>query len=290
MKIVDRKTKKERKMVYAKSVTFLYKTFLGRLVLKLISNRLASKIVGCYMNSSLSKKRIKKTIDENHIDMTLFENKEYKSFNDFFTRHKKELNFDMKKDHFVSPCDSKLIVMKLNKNSSFDIKGSKYNLKDIIKKDLTEEYENGYALIFRLEVSDYHRYHFIDNGTRDDYQYIKGKLHTVQPIAYQNYRVFHKNAREYTTLHTENFGDIVEVEVGALMVGRITNNNKIKSFHKGDEKGYFEFGGSTIILFVKDKEIIIDDDILFNSILGKETIVSCGEKIGIKYKKSFAQK
>ncbi len=75
-----------------------------------------------------------------------------------------------------------------------------------------------------------------------------------------------------------------------MLVGKITNNKKIKSFHKGDEKGYFEFGGSTIILFVKDKEIIIDDDILLNSTLSKETMVSCGERIGIKYKKSFAQK
>ena len=284
MKIVNRETKKEREMVYAKSVIFLYRTFIGRIILKIISCRFISKIVGRYMNSSLSKKRITKTIQENHIDMKLFENREFKSFNDFFTRRKKKLVFDMDKNHFVSPCDAKLLVMKLNNNSSFDIKGSTYNLKNIINKDLTKEYSKGYALIFRLEVTDYHRYHYIDDGTRDDYQFIKGRLHTVQPIAYQNYRVFHQNAREYTILHTDNFGDIVEVEVGALLVGKITNDKKLKKYHKGDEKGYFEFGGSTIILFVKDNQITIDNDILFNSTLGKETEVACGEKIGIKCK------
>lgn len=282
MKMVDRKTEKEYELKYSKSVTFLYQNIFGRVVLKLLNNRLMANIVAKYMNSKLSIKRIQKTIKENKIDMNIFQQEDWPSFNAFFIRKKKNLNFDMDKNHFVSPCDSKLLAIKLNKDSMFDIKGSIYTLKDIIKEDLSKEYQNGYALIFRLEVGDYHRYHFIDDGTKEDYKFIKGCLHTVQPIAYNKYKIFHKNCREYTTLHTKNFGDILEVEVGAMMIGKITNNKSITSFKKGDEKGYFEFGGSTIILFVKDKQVILDNDILFNSSLGKETIVSCGEKIGIK--------
>ena len=71
------------------------------------------------------------------------------------------------------------------------------------------------------------------------------------------------------------------MEVGAMNIGRIENNPETK-FHKGDEKGHFEFGGSSIILFVKDNKIILDEDILLNSTLGKETSISCGEKIGKK--------
>ena len=283
MKIVDRKTKKEKLLEYNDSVKFLYTNIFGRVILKLINNRFISKMVGKYMDSKLSIKRIDKTIKKNNIDMNLFEKKEYSSFNDFFTRRKKNLNFDIDSEHFVSPPDAKLLAIKLNKDSSFDIKGSIYSLKNIIKEDLTSKYKNGYALIFRLEVSDYHRYHFIDDGKLSEYKYIKGKLNTIQPIAY-NKKIFHTNCREYTTLYTKNFGDIIEVDVGALLVGKITNNKEITKFKKGDEKGYFEFGGSTIILFVEDKKVIIDNDILLNSTLGKETIVSCGEKIGIKVK------
>ena len=283
MIIVNRKTKEEKVLQYNDSIKFLYTSLIGRVILRLINNRFISKIVGKYMNSKLSIKRIKNTIKENNIDMSLYEKKEYTSFNDFFTRHKKNINFDTKKDHFISPADSKLLVMKLNKNSSFDIKRSVYTLKDIVKEDLSNKYSDGYALIFRLEVSDYHRYHFIDDGYLDEYKYIRGKLNTVQPIAY-NKKVFLTNSREYTILHTKNFGDVIEVDVGALLVGKITNNKNIKDFKKGDEKGYFEFGGSTIILFVENNKIIIDNDILLNSTLGKETIVSCGEKIGIKCK------
>ena len=284
MKMVDRKTKEEKTLEYSGSVKFLYTDLFGRLILKLINNRFVSKLVGKYMNSKLSIKRINKTIKENNIDMSLYEKKEYTSFNDFFTRHKKNLNFDMGKNHFVSPSDSKVLVMKLGKHSEFDIKGSIYTLKDIVKEDLTDKYQNGYALIFRLEVTDYHRYHFIDDGNLGEYKYIKGRLNTVQPIAY-NKKIFHTNSREYVTMHTKNFGDVIEVDVGALLVGKITNNKKINEFKKSDEKGYFEFGGSTIILFVQEDKVIIDNDILLNSTLGKETIVSCGEKIGIKYKK-----
>ena len=282
MIIVNRKTKEERTLQYSGSVIFLYTSIIGRVILKLINNRFISKVVGRYMNSKISTKRINKTIKENNIDMSLFEKKEYISFNDFFTRRKKNLNFDTNKNHFVSPADAKVLAIKLNKNSSFDIKRSNYDLKTIIKEDLSDKYKDGYALIFRLEVSDYHRYHFIDDGTLDEYKYIKGRLNTVQPIAY-NKKIFHTNSREYTILHTKNFGDVVEVDVGALLVGKITNNKEIKKFKKGDEKGYFEFGGSTIILFIQDKKITIDNDILLNSTLGKETIVSCGEKIGTKY-------
>ena len=101
MKIVDRKTKNERTLEYSGSVKFLYTSLLGRIILKLITCRFVSKLVGSYMNSKLSIGRIKKTIKANNIDMSIYEKKKYTSFNDFFTRQKKELNFDTKKDDFV---------------------------------------------------------------------------------------------------------------------------------------------------------------------------------------------
>ena len=286
MKMVDRKTKKEKELVYDRSLLFLYHNFLGRIILKLLYLPFISKLVGKYMNSKSSCKRINKTIKKYNIDMNLYEKKDYKSFNDFFTRKKKNIAIDSNSNHFIAPADSKLLAIKLNKEASFDIKNSIYNLRNIIDKDLTEEYRDGYALIFRLEVSDYHHYHFIDDGSLDEYSFINGILHTVQPIAYEKYPVFHRNTREYTILHTKNFDDVIEVDVGALIVGKIVNNKEKRDYKKGEEKGYFEFGGSTIILFVKNNIINIDNDILLNSTLNKETIVSCGERIGTKIKKN----
>ena len=67
-------------------------------------------------------------------------------------------------------------------------------------------------------------------------------------------------------------------------MGRIKNHHQNYSFKKGEEKGYFEFGGSTIVLLFKKDTITIDKDILDNSKDNIETIVKYGEKIGKKFK------
>ena len=86
-------------------------------------------------------------------------------------------------------------------------------------------------------------------------------------------------SKDETQEETKNVGDIVEIEVGSLMVGKIINHD-IKKFARGNEKGYFKFGGSTIVLLVNDIEI--DEDILENSKNDLETVVKLGEKIGRK--------
>ncbi len=83
-------------------------------------------------------------------------------------------------------------------------------------------------------------------------------------------------------LHTENFGDIVQIEVGAMLVGRICNRHGEYNFHRGEEKGKFEFGGSTIVILIEKDRITLDSDILENSAHGIETVVKYGSKIGKK--------
>ena len=135
-------------------------------------------------------------------------------------------------------------------------------------------------MIFRLCVDDYHRYSYFDSGKQEGNHHINGVLHTVRPIALSEEKVFSQNDREWTILHTDNFGDVTQIEVGAMMVGKIVNHRCCNSFIRGEEKGYFKFGGSTIVLLINN--IKIDDDILENSSSGIETIVKLGEKIGEK--------
>lgn len=282
MIVVDRKTKKEIEYTPGVLVSFLYNNVVGRMILKLLTNRVFANLGACFMNSRLSKFMMNSKIREYNIDMSKFIDKEYKSYNDFFTRRIKKLKYDNNSNSFISPCDSKLMILRLDKETKFKIKDSIYNVNEIINDSIVNEYMNGYALIFRLDVNDYHRYSYIDNGTRSDFKYIKGELHTVQPIVYDKVKVFHRNSREWCVLHTDNFDDVIMMEVGALLVGKINNDkNKVK-FKKCDEKGYFSFGGSTIVLFVKENIVSFDEDILENSKKGKETIVSCGERIGVK--------
>ena len=264
----------------------MYGSAVGRVFLKTLTAPAVSRIAGSFMDSRPSKLLIKPFIKRSGIDTSQYIMEGFRSYNDFFTRVVKpeKRPVDFTPEHLISPCDSKLTVYKISKNSIFRIKGSRYRVRDLLQNDfLAQRYCGGYCLIFRLEVDDYHRYCYIDNGIKTDNTFIAGELHTVNPIALEKYNIYKRNSREYTVLHTEHFGDVVQVEVGAMMVGRIVNHHGECAFFRGQEKGKFEFGGSTIVMLFGKDTIIPDRDILVNSSEGIETVVKYGEKIGVKY-------
>ncbi|MDD2238451.1 MAG: phosphatidylserine decarboxylase [Bacilli bacterium] len=267
-----------------KFILFFYNTIIGRLLLKILTINIISKIVGLFLSTRLSKSLIKRFIKKNNINMNDYKDIKYKSFNNFFIREIKagKRPINNKNNALISPCDGRLLVYKINNANIFKIKNSYYDIHDLIKNDVSNEYLNGYALIFRLCVNDYHRYCYIDNGIKSDNNYIKGILHTVRPVAFDKYNVYKTNSREWTILKTENFGNVIQIEVGALCVGKIVNHHQQDAFKKGEEKGYFKFGGSTIILLFKENTIKINKEILKNSLNNIETIVKLGEKIGNK--------
>ncbi len=267
-----------------KVMRFLYGKKLGKPVLWLSVRRNSSRIVGTYMNSRFSKKDVKNAVAKYGIDLSQYEKQEFDSYNDFFTRKiKPECRpIDKAPEHLIAPCDSKLRVFPITEVSDYIIKNAPYTVEQLLGGDeRAKEYIGGLCCIFRLSVDDYHRYCYIDNGTREPYKKIKGVLYTVSHVQGKQYNYFKRNTRVYTVLHTENFGDVVHVEVGATLVGRIRNLAQT-SFKRGDEKGYFEYGGSTIVLLFKKDSVCIDGDILKNSREGHETAVKFGSKIGVK--------
>ena len=161
------------------------------------------------------------------------------------------------------------------------VKGLTYSLRELINNDkLAQKYDKGTCIVLRLCPTYYHRFHFIDDGIKSHERHINGVFHTVNPIANDVYPIYKENTREYCVHRTENFGDVIVMEVGALLVGRIVNNMEKCRTKKGAEKGYFEYGGSTVVLIFKKDAIIPDDDILVNTVAGYETKVNMGEKIG----------
>lgn len=263
----------------------LYTTLPGRLALKLLTAPLFSELAGNFCDSRASQKMIIPFIRRAKIDMSEYEPAAYRSFNDFFTRKiRPEVRpTDMTPEHFISPCDAKLYIYEINEHSVFKIKNSFYSISSLVKNNrLASEYSGGLCMIFRLEPDNYHRYIYIDNGNSSHTCRIKGRFHTVNPISLGTADVYSENTREVTILHTENFGDVVQAEIGAMMVGRISNFHKSGTFRRGTEKGLFEFGGSTIVLLVKKGTILPDRDIIRNTAEGFETIVKTGEKIGRK--------
>lgn len=133
----------------------------------------------------------------------------------------------------------------------------------------------------RLSVDDYHRYIYPVSGRRSHERTINGIFHTVQPIALEHCPVYKENTRKYCIIKTNEFGTILMMEVGAMMVGRITNHEAEPGYvTRGEEKGYFEFGGSTIILLTQKGAVLPRKNILYRSARGEETRIRQGEKIG----------
>ena len=182
----------------------------------------------------------------------------------------------------MAPADSKLTYYPINDDTILEIKDTKYQLKDLLQDEtLAKEYVGGICLVFRLAVDDYHRYSYVDDGQIVFHKKIKGIFHTVNPIANDYYPIYKMNSREYTVIDSNNFGRMIQMEVGAMMVGKIVNY-KHSIATKGEEKGYFEFGGSTVVLILKKDTVKIDDDIINNSSENIETRVLLGQTIGHK--------
>ena len=112
---------------------------------------------------------------------------------------------------------------------------------------------------------------------------IKGRYYSVSPYALaSNFtKVFCENKREYCILKTKNIGDVLLAPVGATMVGTILSTYKANEpLQKGDEMGYFSFGGSTVVILVDKDKVKLDQDLIDNTKNRIETLVKMGEKIG----------
>ena len=261
----------------------LYGCAAGRLLLKPLTAPGLSRLAGRFLSTKLSCVFIKPFIKSNRIDMSQFEPVEYASYNDFFSRRIREeaRTVDMDPEHLISPADSKLTALPVTENGRFTLKHTEYTVGALLKDPaLASGYVGGWALIFRLTVDDYHRYCYAFDAEKGENVVIPGRLHTVNPIANDFFPIYKENAREYTILRTERFGDVIAMEVGALLVGKIVNHHGAATVRRGQEKGYFQFGGSTVVLLLKKDTAVLDSDILENSRQGIETVVKFGEKIG----------
>lgn len=267
-----------------RALHFLYNTKAGGWIVSVMIRPWVSNLAGKLMDSGISRIAIRTFAKKNRIDLSQYEDRKYHSFNDFFTRKiRPELRpVDMEKRHLIAPCDSKLSVYPITDTMQVQVKGAKYTLQTLLRDpELAKRFEGGWFLLLRLTKDDYHRYCYVDDGVKGENVRIPGVYHTVNPIAGEHYRIYRENTREYSLLESENFGSVLMMEVGAAMVGRIVNHHGAQQVLRGQEKGLFEFGGSTVILCMQKDRVLPDEDLLRNTANGAETVVRQGERIGI---------
>ncbi|MCR5638618.1 MAG: phosphatidylserine decarboxylase [Lachnospiraceae bacterium] len=266
-----------------KFLSLCYKSRAGRLVFRMISGKAFSDIGGVILSSWPSSFFISGFVRRNNISLKDYQKKKYTSFNDFFMRKIKEGKRPVCKEEgaLVSPCDGYVTVLRADEDGVYNIKGNNYTLKSLLRNNsLAEYYYGGHIIIVRLRVDDYHHYGFASDVKRINKYKLQGRYYTVNPVAFESTDVFAENTREIETDFTDDFEILTQVEVGALNVGKIVNDNKKGSAKRGEEKGHFEFGGSTVVLLVKKGVLKIREDILAASEMGDEFKIKMGEKLG----------
>ncbi|PIE58329.1 MAG: phosphatidylserine decarboxylase [Desulfobulbus propionicus] len=269
---------------------WLYHNPIGKSALHLVvKKKFLSAWYGRKMDAPASSKKIPGFIRQVQVNMaeSAVPASDFKSFNDFFIRRLKPdaRPIDPLPESIVSPADGKLLAFAdMRGFDTFFVKGQVFSLEKFLgNRTLAERYTNGTLLIIRLAPVDYHRFHFPADGVISSSQVINGSYCSVSPYAVQNrLRIYWENKRAYSLLETIRAGDIVLCEVGATMVGSIVQAYEPESqVRKGQEKGWFKFGGSTVIVLLEKGKILVDNDLLENTRKGFETSITVGERVGV---------
>ena len=265
------------------ALRFAYETLLGRTLWPvLFGSKFVSSILGLYYDSHLSKKAISSlaSIPGCMADEAEKAVGEYGSFNEFFTRRLKKGARPLG-NGFTSPADGRLMLyLNVALNDAFPIKGATRSLREILSpgESMTDDGRFDVAVV-RLAPVDYHRFHFPCDCSLVYAKRIPGRYHSVSPIALAKRPDVYAINERLVTSYRAAFGEYWTVDVGAFGVGTIVETYEAESFKKGEERGYFKFGGSTVVIVTPEDALEFDSDLVENSSNGLETRILCGEKI-----------
>ncbi|MBI2742793.1 MAG: phosphatidylserine decarboxylase [Chlamydiales bacterium] len=298
---IDRLTKREeREEVYGR---FYIETLYGNgWISKLLSLLFLiptvycscfSRLYGSFQKSRLSRYKIRPFIEKYKVDEKEFlePTDSFSSFNDFFIRKLKPSARPMAPGDEVAvlPADARYLVYpNIALADGFLVKNKKFSLEKLLQSEtLAQKYAQGSLVIARLCPLDYHRFHFPCDGVPEETSEIKGPLFSVNPTALKkNIEILAENKRAITPFHTKNFGTILYIEVGATYVGTIHQTFAANDpCQKGDEKGFFSFGGSSLILLFEPSCIQFDQDLLDASQRKVEVRAHYGQSLGHSLKK-----
>jgi len=276
--------------IYASSfLNWSYNSRAGRWATDfLFAQRPVSRLYGWLHGQPWSKRKIEPFAAALgvRLDECLRSVDDFASFNDFFTREidlsKRPINSDPRV--CIAPADGKLLAFPIvDDRRIFHIKRSSFTLPHLLGDEtLAKKYDGGSLVILRLHLSDYHHFHFPDSGTPDNARAIAGKLYAVSPYSRRKSVPFYtENYRMLTPFSSDHFGLVAMVEIGAFTVGSIQQRYRPAArVAKGEKKGFFELGGSTIVLLFEPGAIQLDQDLCDKTNEGLETYVRLGESIG----------
>lgn len=240
------------------------------------------------MNQPESKLRIPRFVERYGVDTSemMDDLTSFSNFNEFFIRRLKPEARPIDPHERVAtfPADGRhLGFQNLSEIDGVFVKGQKFDIDLLLMNaELANPYREGTLILSRLCPVDYHRFHFPVEGLPSPATLINGPLHSVNPIALRrNLEYLWTNKRVVTRLETERFGVVLLIEIGATCVGTIRQSFEAgRSVKKGQEKGWFEFGGSSTITLFEPGRIRLANDLLEHSARNRELYARMGDRMG----------
>ncbi len=277
-----------RERVYAADqLEYLYGTPTGRLLLEAVSRRTFSWLYGFTKRSRRSREQIRQFIDTLEVDTSELEKAvgAYESLDEFFSRRLTPgaRPIDSNPDHLLSPCDGRALAWQSLGDRELAVKNSRTTIAALLAEPaLAMEFADPAVLLVRLAAADYHRCHFPTDGTASAPRVAGSRLHSVHPIALEAGAPSFANYRVVTRIDSDRFGPLLIVEVGALTVGSIVQTFASSHVTRGQEKSYFRFGGSALVMLALARHIQFDDDLIHATGMGLESRVRVGTRVAVK--------
>jgi phosphatidylserine decarboxylase len=267
-------------------IKWCYEKKIGKVFLDyFFSKKKFNILYGLYKTSKFSLKQIQKDIEDYSVDMDLFKRTPFRSYSDFFLREFNDGIRSFPEDDTQMGAFSEGRVLAFNsieEDHKYPVKGE-YLTPELLlgNTQIAKDFIGGPLIIIRLCPIDYHHFHYPVSGKVLERYKLTGNYHSVNVLALKcKADIFVKNEREVTVIENENFGKMAYIEVGAMCVGKIIQNNpKNSTFTKGELKGHFEFGASTVILMGQKEKWIPSDDILNHSGKNIESYIKLGDEI-----------
>ncbi len=268
---------------------WLYNARAGRLAESaLAAGPVPSRLYGWLQRRRLSRRRIRPFVERMGIDMSECPRpvESFSSFAEFFTRpidlSRRPIAADERA--CLCPVDGKVLVREgLDPEAPVEIKRTTLTVSGLLgDARLARTYEGGALAVCRLGLADYHHVHFPDAGTPGPAQRVRGRYHAGGPYARRwLVPVFAENVRARTAFASDQFGPMQIMEVGAFTVGSIRQAFRPGTrVGRGAHKGWFEIGGSTVVLLFTRGAVAFDEDLVESSARGLETAVRVGESLG----------
>ena len=298
IKYYNRNTNKEEiEKVYGhKAIEFAYGSAIGKSIGPIIASKFVSKFYGSSQDSIKSAGKVPGFIKDFSIQIDDFKkgslpeqpvDYSYKSFNEFFIREFKDgkRKFAQAGEYLSACAEARYFGYEaINDSLKVPVKGSMLAANKLLQNEKWgDTFKGGPLVIARLCPVDYHRYHYSDDGDTLDHYNIDGNLHSVNPVALKHRPdIFIKNERRVSIVETKHFGKLAYIEVGATCVGKIVQSyDETKAHKSGDEKGYFLFGGSTVIVCGEPGKWKPSSDMITNTMKGIETYIHLGDEMGV---------